>query len=230
MKELIKVLNYQFTNENLLKQALTHPSVIQTPHIKTAHYERLELLGDTVLSLVITELLLEKYPEDNEGALAKKRATLICGDILSNIAHQLGIHEYIIMSGGEEKAGGKTNPRILENVVEALIGAMYLDGGLEVCKKFICEFWAEALENTTAVPVDPKAYLQEWAQKSGKSIPNYAILEQEGPAHKPIFTVEVTVEDLPKFQAQGSSRKIAEKLAAEQVIIYIQNLKDESSN
>ncbi len=231
MKELTLLLNYQFTNASLLSQALTHSSVSQNYYqTKIPNYERLELLGDSVLSLVITELLLQKYPDDDEGSLAKKRAALICGNVLYEIAIHLGIQQYIIMSEGESKAGGKTNIRILANVVESIIGAMYLDGGLEVCKKFIQFFWEEAIINTAVTPTDPKAYLQEWAQKQGKTIPNYLIIEQEGPAHKPIFTIEVTVEGVPKFQAQGPSRKVAEKLAAEQLITHINNKRDDSGN
>ena len=228
MKGLDALINYQFVDQSLLKQALTHPSIAQNAtRIKVAHYERLELLGDTVLSLVITEWLLQQYPDDDEGTLAKKRATLICGDILYEIAFNLNIQEHIIMSDGEEKSGGRESRRILENIIESLIGAMYLDGGLAVCKEFVYKFWAQALEKTTTIPIDPKAYLQEWAQKRGKAIPNYHIIGQEGPAHKPIFTIEVTVEDMPKFTAQGASRKVAEKLAAEQLIFYINKAKDE---
>jgi ribonuclease III len=231
MKELARLLNYQFINENLLLQALTHPSVAQNYYqTKIANYERLELLGDSVLSLVITEWLLQRFPDDDEGLLARKRATLICGNFLCKIATHLGIQQYIVMSEGEEKAGGKTNARILENVIESIIGAMYLDGGLEVCKKFIQTFWEEAIIEANIVPVDPKAFLQEWAQKHGKPIPSYSIIAQEGPAHKPIFTVEVIVEGIPKFQAQGHSRKVAEKLAAEQGVVYINDKKNDECN
>ena len=231
MNDLHSLLNYQFVDLDLLKQALTHPSVSQNAaRIKVAHYERLELLGDAVLSLVITEWLIQHYPDDVEGSLAKKREALRCGDILCEIAFNLNIQAHIIMSDGEEKSGGRESRRILENVIESLIGAMYLDGGLMACKDFVYNFWSQALENTTTIPVDPKAYLQEWAQKSGKAIPNYHIVAQEGPAHKPVFTVEVVVEDMPKFTAQGASRKVAEKLAAEQLISYINKIKDESAN
>lgn len=231
MNDLSALLDYNFIDQNLLKQALTHPSIAQNAaRVKVAHYERLELLGDTVLSLVITEWLIHQYPDDDEGALAKKRASLICGDVLYNIAFGLDIQKYIIMSDGEQKSGGRDSRRILENVIEALIGAMYLDSGLETCKKFIHKFWAQAVENTVVTPIDPKAYLQEWAQKSGRAIPSYNIIEQEGPAHKPIFTVEVTVENMPKFTAQGSSRKAAEKLAAEQLILYINEANDKPTS
>jgi len=230
MNDLYSLFNYQFINQDLLKQALTHPSVAQNiSRIKVPHYERLELLGDAVLSLVITEWLIKHYPADDEGSLAKKRASLICGDILCEIAFNLNIKEHIIMSDGEEKSGGRESRRILENVIESLIGAIYMDGGLVPCKEFVYKFWSQAFENTAITPVDPKAYLQEWAQKNGKAIPNYHIIAQEGPAHKPVFTIEVIVEGMPKFSSQGASRKSAEKLAAEQLISYIDKTKDESA-
>lgn len=223
MDSLEHILGHEFKNKSLLKQALTHPSIAQkSNYVKLPDYERLEFLGDTVLSLIVTEMLLDKFKNDDEGMLAKKRATLICGSTLSKVAINLQFDKYLIMSDGEEKSGGKTNPRILENAMEAVIGAMYLDSGLEVCKRFIVEHWQENVADASNAPVDPKAHLQEWAQQHAKPIPNYKITEREGPAHKPIFTIEVNVDGMPVFTAQGGSRKIAEKLAAQQLITYIE--------
>lgn len=225
--KLSALLEYRFANNDLLKESLTHPSIGQNlARVKKPNYERLELLGDTVLALVVTELLITTYPEDDEGALARKRSTLICGNVISDIATKLGIQEYIIMSDGEEKLGGRNNPSILENIIEALLGAMYLDGGLEICKIFISKFWTEAIKNAVATPIAPKAFLQEWAQKHGKTIPVYTVTSRDGPSHKPTFTVEVIMSDMPPQQAQGGSRKIAEKLAAQQLVNMIKEAED----
>lgn len=231
MDKLEPDLGYKFNDKSLLKQALTHPSIAQkSAYVRLPDYERLEFLGDSVLSLVVTEMLLTEYKADDEGSLARKRSSLVCGHVLAEIASIINLCDYIIMSEGEERSGGKTNQRILENALEAVIGAMYLDGGLEVCKIFIKKFWQDKIIQTIEVPIDPKAHLQEWAQQHAKSIPSYAITQQEGPPHKPVFTIEVKVDDMPSFTAQGGSRKIAEKIAAQNMLNYIKDNNDKSKN
>lgn len=221
------IIDYQFKDKNLLKQALTHPSMAhKATYVQLPDYERLELLGDVVISLVITELLLQHFPDNDEGELAKKRASLIQGSRLSQIALQLSLDQFILMSDGEERAGGKTNPRILENVIEAIMGAIYLDGGLAEVKTVIERYWREYVLDADNLEVNPKAQLQEWAQQNGKPIPQYRIIDRQGPDHKPLFTIEVQVEGMPNFSAQAHSRKEAEKLAAQTLINYQANHDD----
>lgn len=224
LEQLEITIDYQFKDQRLLKQAVTHPSMAhKANYVQLPNYERLEFLGDVVISLVITELLLQHFPDNDEGELAKKRASLIQGSRLSQIAMQLSLDQFILMSDGEERAGGKTNPRILENVMEAIIGAIYLDGGLSAAKMVVDKYWLAYVLDSDNLEPNPKAQLQEWAQQHGKPIPQYKIVDREGPDHKPIFTIAVTVEGLPSFSAQACSRKEAEKLAAQTLINYQAN-------
>ena len=221
--ELLAKLEYQFQDINLLQEALTHPS-----SVGDKNYERLEFLGDAVLSLVITTLLLEKFEHETEGDLAKRRASVINGKVLCEIANVIGINSFLIISEGEENSGGRNNSRNLENTIEAIIGALYLDGGIEVCRNFIVKYWSELIDANHLPPVDDKTYLQEWSQNKGYGLPEYKVLDKTGPAHKPSFLVEVKVGDLQKCTGVASSKKEAEKEAAQSMINYIRSHESES--
>jgi ribonuclease III len=208
-------IKYQFSNKNLLKTALTHPSCDATEN-----YERLEFLGDSVLNLMITEQLILLWPEEPEGSLAKRRSFLVSGEVLSEIAKNNLIQDFIIISNGEESMGGRLNPNNLENVLEALIGALYLDGGFNIAKNFITNNWQSTINNMHEVPINAKSSLQEWSQSRGLGIPEYRVINQQGPAHQPIFEIEVIV---GKFtaSANGTSKKEAETLAAKTLLQQI---------
>lgn len=208
-----KVLGYKFKNKKLLEEALSHPSLDNG-----VSYERMEFLGDSVLDIVISELLYEKHPDEKEGELAKRRAALICGATLSNVALSIGIGKYIKMSAGEESGGGRENSANLENVFEAIIAAIYLDGGIEPARKFINGLFEKLAGDMKEAPKDPKTSLQEWAQARGFPIPSYKMLKQEGPAHEPLFTIEVSVEGYDSVKAEGTSKKQAEILAAAKML------------
>jgi len=214
--ELSQKLGYDFKNIKLLEEALTHSSSSEN-----VNYERLEFLGDSVLSLIITTLLVEKFQDETEGDLAKRRASLINGKSLYKISNTIGLGSYLILSEGEENTGGRNNPKILEDTIEAIIGAIYTDGGLDVCKIFISKYWGGIIENDVTPPVDNKTFLQEWAQSKGYELPEYKILEKTGPDHKPSFSVQVHVGDLPPCTASSYSKKEAEKEAAQLIINYI---------
>jgi ribonuclease III len=212
-------LGYEFNNPALLDEALTHPSVsYKNAKNTTVNYERLEFLGDSVLGLVIAELLIHAYPEENEGALAKRQAALVRGEALAKIATTMDIGRYIKMADGEEAMGGRQNPRNIENALEAIIGAIYQDGGLEMAKEFIIRWWGALVSNMTEPPKDAKTVLQEWAQGEGYPIPTYEVIQTDGPPHAPVFTVRLQLPGSHPEEAKGESKKKAEKEVAKQML------------
>lgn len=210
-------LNYTFKNQQLLDEALTHPSLCKDSNITS--YERLEFLGDRVIGLFVAQMVYEMHPNAPEGELSILFSTLVGTKTLANIATEIGIPASIKLDLGEEKNGGRTNAKNLENVLEAVIGAMYLDAGYEKTKDFITILWKDKLNglNLDAIK-SPKSVLQEWAQKNGKPIPAYEVIAQEGLAHELHFTVELKVEGLSPTIAYGRSKKEAEVNAAKEML------------
>ena len=207
-------ISHHFTNESLLDEALTHPSLSKEMKSKP-NYQRLEFLGDKVLSLVIGEFLMQKYPTEMEGALSKRQAALVSGETLAKIALEIGVDEVLQISNGEKKLGGKTNKRNLENSLEALIGAIYLDSDFSAAKNFILKFWREILEQEIAPPKDPVSELQELAQVLSKQLPQYSTTQSGGSDHSPHFVSTVKLAHLNReFSASGKSKKEAQKEAA----------------
>lgn len=206
-------LNYKFANEKLLYQALTTPSSHRS--VKE-HYQRLEFLGDAVLGLVIAQKLIELYPEDNEGSLAKKRSSLVNQQLLAKIAVELELGEALKLNTVAKYHPDRHNPAILADVLEAVIGAIYLDSNMEEAAKFIEENWRDYLLGLTATPQDPRSALQEWAQSKHLGLPLYQTLSISGPDHAPLFTVEVTIPGSEEFsaQAQANNKKQAYQQAA----------------
>lgn len=207
---------YTFTHPALLKEALTHPSF--TAEHDVPHYERLEYLGDAVLDLLVSELLFTRFPEEKEGALAKRRAALVCGSTLAEVAVTIGLDQHLQLGGGEEGSGGRTNPANLENALEAVLGAIYLDGGIEPARAFVEQYFVPLADVMIEPPKDAKTQLQEWAQARGIPLPAYLLIKQEGPSHNPIFTLEVQVEGHPPVQAKGGTKKVAAQKAAETLL------------
>jgi len=219
--ELYDKLYYTFKNEELLTKALSHPSLSYSKNNKNVNYERLELLGDSVLSLIILEMLLVKYPDLNEGEIAKRKSNLVCTDALSKIGFEIDIGKYIYMTKGEENLNGRNNPKILENVIESIIAALYLDGGLDAAKNFIKIYWTELIDKQRDIKKDPKTRLQEWLQKNKYNIPIYNVIGQEGLESNPIFIIQVEADNLPKFEAKNTTKKGGEVDCAIQLIEYI---------
>ncbi|MDH5722234.1 MAG: ribonuclease III [Alphaproteobacteria bacterium] len=203
------IIGYSFQDKSLIKTALTHSSSGDP-----VNYERLEFLGDRVLGLVIAELLFLKFPEEPEGHLAKRLAALVQGETLSNLSPKIELSDFVILSDNERDSGGASNENILADVFEALIGALYLDGGLKVCKDFISKIWSDILYTMKSPPQHPKTTLQEWAQGRGLALPKYDIVEQTGPHHAPIFKILLSIEGYEDITAEGRSRSEAEKEAA----------------
>ena len=211
-----QILNYNFQNPSLLKQALTHPSVNSGKN-----YERLELLGDAVLSLVITERLLTLHAEEVEGDIVKRRAALVNGSSLAEVAREMRLGEQLILGESEVQGGGRENARNLENAMEAVIGSIYEDGGLVAAREVVLQLFEPRILAMKAPPKDPKTTLQEWAQGLGKPLPEYKLIGQTGPSHAPEFVVEVSAEGLEKVTASGPTKRLAERLAAEKLLEQI---------
>lgn len=216
-------LGYRFKDVALLKAALTHPSLHQGKKI-VSDYERLEFLGDRVLALVIAEWLYELFPKESEGSLAKRHAALVNRDALALVAEALELGKELHLVNQDDLQRGRVN--ILSDAVEALIGAMYRDdaqAGLDKSRSFIRVYWNGLLEMAVAVPQDAKSALQEWAQGRGLPLPQYDLVESSGPAHAPHYIMRVSVRGMDSLQADGSSKREAEKKAAALMLEKIKN-------
>lgn len=218
---LARRLGHEFGDLGLLQDAVTHPSLMGLERTRQKqvkgpgiNYERLEFLGDRVVGLVVAEWLLERYPQEREGALAKRHAALVRRESLGRIADAIGLGAYLRMSPSEVSGGGRTNRTILGDACEAVLGALYLDGGLEAVTRFVRAALSEHIEKAAPPPLDSKTTLQEWAQGRGKPLPVYELIERSGPAHEPVFVVAVRVEGMEPVVGSGPSKRVAEKKAA----------------
>lgn len=211
----MNILGYDFKNKDLLAQALTHAS----KSANKSSYERMEFLGDRILSFVIAEMLFDAYPQDNEGALAKRHSTLVKQGALEEVAKRLELSTHIDYARSAKQ--NEPSPSVLADVVEALIAALYLDGGFETAEKFIKDHWQELLHSFQLPPEDPKSALQEWAQARALALPAYKVLERTGPDHSPVFVVDVSLSGYPSKQAQSNSKQSAQKLAAKHLLDFL---------
>ena len=211
--------DYTFKDQKLLKAALTHPSITRRA---SEDYERLEFLGDRVLGLVIAEYLYKKFPKDKEGVLAKKMSSLISKPPLMKVARKIGLANHLHMSDGERKTGGLEKESNLADAMEALIGALYLDAGLELAENFILTQW-DPLMSTAGnyAMIDAKSTLQEIAQAKG-FLPEYRLIKKEGEQHDPVFTVGVRLSSKDTLiEGVGRSKRLAEKEAARKLLLKI---------
>jgi ribonuclease-3 len=216
MTRLEEKLGHVFHDSSLLKLALTHPSLHQTQN-----NQRLEFLGDAVLGLVVAKILYRLFPHENEGELARRLAALVRSETLAQVARELSLGEYLLVSESEGQLGGRQNPTNLEDAMEAILGALYLDGGLEAAENFISQRWSELARSVTAPPKDSKTALQEWAQARGLAVPDYQVLETVGPAHAPEFTIEVRIQGYEPRIGRANSKRAAEQLAAQALLAAI---------
>jgi len=218
---LAEKLGHEFENPALLQEALTHPSLSgrKQQRVKSgaSPYERLEFLGDRVLGLVIAEWLYRLFPAASEGELAKRHASLVNRNTLHDIALEIGLEKHLRLARSEEAGAAKKTQATLSDAMEAVIGALYLDGGIETARNFIRRYWKRA-EQTEAAPADPKTALQEWAQGQGLPLPVYKVKERSGPAHAPKFVIEVSVEGFAPAAGEGPSKRLAEKAAARELL------------
>ena len=209
-------ITYKFRDENLLRLALTHPSVAHESGTALAHNQRLEFLGDAVLSLVLTQKLYEQFPDSDEGALTKARAKLVNRQTLADRARSLDLGPHLILSRGEEASRGRERASALADAYEALLGAIFLDGGFEAAREFIlCEFAAAFSELSTLTLIEnPKGELQELLQSRSPNAPEYQTVQISGSDHDPMFECAVTHEGIELARGHGKSKKIAESDAA----------------
>ena len=213
---LEKKIKINFKNKNLLIKSLTHKS-----YDKKNNNEKLEFLGDRVLGLIIAKKLLEIYPDEKEGILDKKFASLVNKKTCLEIAKKLELNNYILrLNLGNKKT--LIEDKVLSDSCEALIGAIYLDKGFQAVEKIILSLWSDKIKDSAVTQVDAKTKLQEFSLKKFKKLPIYKLISNTGPRHKPLFKVAVKLIDTKFFTAQGNSKKDAEQNAA---IICLQNIK-----
>lgn len=210
-------LAYTFKTKDLLDLALTHrsataDSAVNRPDLTN---ERLEFLGDRVLGLAVADMLYTQYPKEAEGKLAPRLAALVSRETLSTVATSLSLDVYVEVGEGENKQSGHS---IVANACEALIGAIYLDGGFAAAEKVIEPLWRPLMEANLTPPKDAKTALQEWAQARGLPLPEYSIAESSGPAHEPHFVMAVTVQGYEPVMGHGSSKRIATQAAAAKIL------------
>lgn len=221
INRLSKKIGYNFIQPELLLQALTHRSA------KGQHNERLEFLGDSILGFVIAEALFEKFPKHDEGDLTRMRSTLVKGVTLAEIARDFSLGEHLILGPGELKSGGHRRESILEDAIEAIIGAVYLDSTIAQCKELILKWFAKRLSSIKPGndQKDPKTRLQEYLQGRRIPLPVYDVIDTSGQSHNQQFTVSCVTEVVNcEIIAKGTSRRKAEQAAAEQVLLELEQL------
>jgi ribonuclease-3 len=212
LKELEKIINYSFKNVQLLEISLTHKSFDNLNN-----NEKLEFLGDRVLGLVISEKLLEKYPEEKEGIIDKKFANLVNKKTCILIAKKINLKKFILL-GSSHKKLERSADKISSDCLEAIVGAIYLDSGLKSAEKFIFSFWEEYLLKSTVTLIDSKTKLQEFSLKKFKELPKYIFFKKTGPQHRPLFKTEVQIPNSKKIIGVGSSKKNAQQNAASKLL------------
>ena len=218
---LEEALGHQFADPGLLEEALTHRSAAYVSAgrrdrrgaRRSLGYERLEFLGDRVLGLLVAEMLMTAFPREAEGALARRHAELVRKETLAAVATEIALADYVLLPPLDDTAA-RHNPSLLADVCEAIIAALYVEGGLEAARRFVAGHWTERMNAAVAPPKDPKTALQEWAQGRGRPLPTYRLVRTDGPPHQPVFTVAVAVEGAAEEVASGASKRLAEASAA----------------
>jgi ribonuclease-3 len=220
LKQCMDRLGYRFQNEGLLRRALTHSSMAVEQHRMGEDNERLEYLGDAVLEHLVSRHLFDAHPEMREGALTRLRSSLVCESALSAAARRLGLNEHILLSRGEEQCGGRDKDSILSDAFEAVLAAVYLDGGLDQAQRLVDEYVlsAETLENRSSSK-DSKTAFQELvhADHKGRAI-RYELVSESGPDHKKLFTMRVLVDEEEWGVGSGPSKQAAGQAAAQMAI------------
>lgn len=220
LAQLCARLGYVFKDPELLQQALTHGSSSR----KAKDYERLEFLGDRVLSLVIADALFHAHSKEKEGKLAARHSAVVRGDVCASVGEAMGLAEYIKVGDTEKKTGVHRMKSVLGDAVEALIGAIYIDGGLEPARLVVLRYWTDALKKPETVEKDAKTFVQEWVLAKALPLPRYELAGRLGPEHRPEFTVRLLIEKHGVTDGAGPTKQQAE-MAAAQAFIARENLR-----
>lgn len=207
-------LGYEFADETLLIHALTHISVLPNERSRLASYQRLEFLGDRVLGLVVSAMLYAAFPTAEEGELSRRLAQLVRKETCVDVALDWGLASHLQLGDSEAQSGGHAKPAILADACEAVIGAVFLDGGIAPATALVTASWEPRMRSPDRPLRDPKTTLQEWAQGLGRAVPVYREVKREGPDHAPAFTIAVDVEGFAAGLGAGSSKRTAEQSAA----------------
>ncbi|WP_455479755.1 ribonuclease III [Bartonella sp. B23] len=213
--QLEKLTGHHFKNEERLKRALTHSSIQDS---EQGNYERLEFLGDRVLGLLIAEMLYQFFPQASEGELSVRLNGLVNAQTCADIAREMGLPDMIHVGFEMKNLKGRRLTNMYADVIESLIAVMYLDGGLKSARLFIQKYWQSRAKQMDASRRDAKTELQEWAHVQGGVQPQYRVIKRSGPDHDPIFMVEVSISGYAPEIGQGSSKRYAERMAAEKIL------------
>ena len=222
-KEISKLLDYQFKNNRLLEEALTHASARKSSKVNN---ERLEFLGDRVLGLVIAEELLRKNPNSTEGEIATYYNSLVKKDTCSFIAKEIGLENLLTLGKSVKRTNDRQKDKILGNAIEALIGAIFLDAGFEISKQLVLKVWRKQIDIVRDMEAHAKTALQEFLQSKGQEPPTYKQISRTGPDHDPDFCVEVVLGSGLNAIGSGSTKRMAETKAAEQILEKIKNINE----
>jgi ribonuclease-3 len=229
LENLTQRLDYRFQNLGLLDQALRHSSYAHENPESGPSNERLEFLGDAVLALMVSALLLTRFPESSEGDLSRVRAALVNARQLANLARRLGLGAHLLLGRGEERQIGREKPSLLADALEAVLAAVYLDGGPEAAAR-LTESWFSPLVETALPWQDFKTSLQEFTQARYKVSPSYHLLAESGPGHARHFRVEVRLKDQPLARGEGRTKKQAAQVAAGRALEILQGDRPESED
>ena len=212
IKHLENIINYNFKDKNLLTRALTHKSFDSIQN-----NEKLEFLGDRVLGLIISKKLLDKFPSEKEGIIDKKFANLVNKKTCTKIAKKLNLKDFLYL-GSSNKNLERSFDKIVSDTLEAIVGAIYIDGGLKASEKFVLKIWDKLIDQSVITLIDSKTKLQEYSLKKFKQLPKYTFFKKTGPQHKPLFKTEVEIPQSKKIIGIGSSKKNAQQNAAAKLI------------
>lgn len=231
LAKLQDVLGYRFGNMELLNTALTHTSFVKGENRNLVHNERLEFLGDAVLELIVSEYLFINNPQMNEGLMTRIRSRAVYENALFDAAMNIGLGQYLLLSHGEEHTGGREKPSILSDAIEAVIGAMYIDGGIQPAKKFILGFAVDSIREAakTVTVKDNKTLLQEYIQQNHFGSLEYEVVSVSGPDHKRVFTMEVIINGKSYGRGRGCSKQEAGQNAAHATLLMLGAVKPEGT-
>lgn len=218
-KAIEERIGHEFADPRLLTTALTHVSSLKDSNNRTASYQRLEFLGDHVLGLAVSDMLFQAFPRADEGELSKRLSDLVRRETCADIARSMGLYEAIKLGAVGAGAADRLRNSVLGDICEAVIGAVYLDGGYAAARQLIETEWSERMQKPLKALRDPKTVLQEWAQGKGLPTPTYREIERTGPHHDPKFRISVELPDLAPAEGVGSTKRAAEKAAATALLV-----------